>query len=175
MSPASTPTVASAENGQTLGQFAGEAQTISDATLSTKWHRPSLHEDGPPAPEPLPVFANPESVEEELPRIEIKGSSKRGRILHKLMEEILTGETPLSPLDLEGRALELLAQLGETAVEDPRVGISPVELSDTVLRTFDLPEVAALRSRLVPEVTVFGGRRNGMEETLVSGIADALA
>ena len=91
------------------------------------------------------------------------------------MEEVLTGETPLSPLDLEGRALELQAQLGENAVEDPRVGISPVELSDTVLRTFDLPEVAALRSRLVPEVTVFGGRRNGMEETLVSGIADALA
>ena len=27
----------------------------------------------------------------------------------------------------------------------------------------------------MPEVTVFGGHRDGMEETLVSGIADALA
>ena len=35
-------------------------------------------------------------------------------------------------------------------------------------------EVAALKSRLVPEVTVFGGHRDGMEETLVSGITDAL-
>jgi hypothetical protein len=37
-----------------------------------------------------------------------------------------------------------------------------------------LPEVAALRLRLVPEVTVFGSHRDGMEETLVSGVADAL-
>ena len=44
----------------------------------------------------------------------------------------------------------------------------------TVLKTLDLPEVAELRSRLVPEVTVFGGHRNAMEETLISGVADAL-
>jgi ATP-dependent exoDNAse (exonuclease V) beta subunit len=120
------------------------------------------------------VFTDPESVEEERPPVEIKGSAKRGSILHKLMEEVLTGETQDAHLDLERRARELLMQLGETPAEDPKIGISPVELANTVLKTLALPEVTALRSRLVPEVTVFGGHHDGMEETLVSGIADAL-
>jgi ATP-dependent exoDNAse (exonuclease V) beta subunit len=172
---AATPPTALTENGQTLAEFAKQAQNIADATLTIRWHRPSLHENGPPTPEPSPVFTDPESVEEELPPAEIKGGTKRGSVLHKLMEEVLTGETQDAHLDLERRARELLLQLGETPAADPKVGISPAELATTVLTTLALPEVATLRPRLVPEITVFGGHRNGMEETLVSGIADALA
>jgi hypothetical protein len=105
----------------------------------------------------------------------VKGSTKRGTILHKLMEEVLTGETQDTTPDLERRSRELLDQLGETATDDPTIGISPVELAGTVLKTLDLPEISALRPRLVPEFPVFGGHRTGMEEILVSGIADALA
>ncbi len=166
---------ASAENGQTLAQFANEAKNIVDATLKIDWNRPSLHESGPLPSEPSPVFTDPDSVEQELPTVEVIGGTKRGTILHKLMEEVLTGETQDTALNLERRARELLDQLGETAADDPRVGISPVELASTVLKTLDLPQIAALRPRLVPEVPVFGGHRNGMEEMLVSGIADALA
>jgi hypothetical protein len=35
------------------------------------------------------------------PPVEIKGSTKRGRILHKLMEEVLTSETQDTAVDLE--------------------------------------------------------------------------
>lgn len=169
------PPTASAEIGQTRAQFAAEAQKVADASLTIEWHRPSLHEDNKPSSEPSPVFSDPKSSEEELPSVEIKGSAKRGLILHKLMEEVLTGETQDVAADLERRARELLTQLGEMSAEDPKAGISPEELATTVLRTLALPEVAALRQRLVPEVTVFGGHRDGMAETLVSGIADALA
>ena len=170
---AATPSTAPAKNGQTLAQFAAEAQKIADAVLTIKWHRPSLHEGTKAPSEPLPVFSDPESVEEALPPIEIKGSTKRGRILHKLMEEVLMDETQDTHVDLERRARELLAQLDETPAEDPKTGISPEELANTVLSTLALPEVVALRPRLVPEVTVFGEHRKGMEETLVSGVADA--
>lgn len=171
---AAAPSTASKENGQTRAQFATEAKSIVDATLSLSWNRPSLHEGGPLPSEPSPVFTDPDSVEQALPAIEVKGGSTRGTILHKLMEEVLTGETEDTALDLERRSRELLEQLGETAVDDPSVGISPVELAGTVLKTLALPEVAALRSRLVPEVSVFGSHRKGMDETLVSGIADAV-
>jgi hypothetical protein len=43
------------------------------------------------------------------------------------------------------------------------------------LRTLNLPEIAALRPRLVPELTIFGRKSEGTAETLVSGIADAVA
>jgi exodeoxyribonuclease-5 len=171
---AAIPSTVSSDNGQTRSQFAEQARKIVDATLTIKWHRPSLHEDAPPS-ESSPVFSDPESAEEELLPIEIKGSTKRGRILHKLMEEVLTGETQDTIVDLKHRACELLTQLGETPAADPKASISPEEVAHTVLRTLALPEVAALRPRLLPEITVFGGNRSGMEETLVSGVADALA
>ena len=43
------------------------------------------------------------------------------------------------------------------------------------MRTLNLPEIAALRPRLMPEHTVFGSESDGKNETLVSGIADAVA
>jgi hypothetical protein len=36
-------------------------------------------------------------------------------------------------------------------------------------------EIAVLRPRLMPELTVFGRERDATSETLVSGIADAIA
>jgi ATP-dependent exoDNAse (exonuclease V) beta subunit len=121
------------------------------------------------------VFSDPESVEEAIPAIEIVGSATRGILLHKLMEEVLTGETQDGAAELERRAAELLAQLGIEPSADPKFGIAPKELATTVVRTRNLPEIAALRPRLMPEYTVFGSEGDGRTETLVSGTADALA
>jgi ATP-dependent exoDNAse (exonuclease V) beta subunit len=118
------------------------------------------------------VFSDPESVEEAAPVIEIVGSATRGIILHKLMEEVLTGET--QDAAAECRAAELLAQLGIEPSADPKVGIAPKELATTIVRTLDLPEITAIRPHLVPEVAVFGCEIDGRAETLVSGIADAV-
>jgi hypothetical protein len=93
----------------------------------------------------------------------------RGTILHKLMEEVLTGETQDTAAELERRATELLIQLDREPSVDPKNGIAPKELAATIIRTLNLPEIAALRPRLMPELSV------GTTETLVAGIADAVA
>ena len=69
----------------------------------------------------------------------------------------------------------MLVQLGREPSADPKFGIAPKELAATIVRTLNLPEIAALRPRLVPELTVFGSESDGRTETLVSGIADAVA
>jgi ATP-dependent exoDNAse (exonuclease V) beta subunit len=121
------------------------------------------------------VLSDPESVEAAIPVIEIAGSATRGIILHKLMEELLTGETQDGAAEVERRATELLAQLGLEPSADPKFGIAPKEIAATIVRTLNLPEIAELRSRLVPEFTVFGSESEGRTETLVSGVADAVA
>jgi exodeoxyribonuclease-5 len=169
------PPTAPAENAQTRTLFVDEAKRISEAGIAIRWHRPSLHEADASPPEPIPVFSDPEVVEAAVPVIEVAGSATRGVILHKLMEEVLTGETQDAGAELERRATELLAQLGRELSADPKSGISPKELAATVARTLGLPEIAALRPLLTPELTVFGSESDGRNETLVSGIADAVA
>jgi ATP-dependent exoDNAse (exonuclease V) beta subunit len=169
----SLPT-APAENTQTETVFADQAKCISEAATAIQWRRPSLHEADAPQSEPVPVFSDPESVEAAIPVIEIAGSATRGIILHKLMEEVLTGETQDATAELERRATELLAQLGLEPSADPKVGIAPKELATTIVRTLDLPEITAIRPHLVPEFAVFGCEIDGRAETLVSGIADAV-
>jgi ATP-dependent exoDNAse (exonuclease V) beta subunit len=169
------PPAALAENTQTRVLFADEAKRISEAATTIQWHRPSLHEADAPPSEPIPVFSDPESVEEAVPVMEIAGSATRGIILHKLMEEVLTGETQDVAAKLERRATELLVQLGREPSADPKVGIASKELATTIVRTLNLPEIAALRPRLVPEHTIFGRESEAKTETLVSGIADAVA
>ena len=122
-----------------------------------------------------PVFMSTGVIEEAPDWIapEVAGSATRGTILHKLMEEVLTGETPDDRNSLLVRAAELLCQLGIEPASDARQGIAPAELGETVLRTLALPDIAALRPRLVPESTVYGRLGSDQAETLVSGIADA--
>jgi ATP-dependent exoDNAse (exonuclease V) beta subunit len=166
------------ENAQTRQTFAAEAAEIARLRRSLVWQRPSRDEaDGAPVLPPLPLFENPEDAEEatEIPAPAVAGSSTRGLILHKLIEELLTGELKGGVLEIERRTVELLRQFGIKPVDDPRTGIAPTEIAGTVVRTLNLPEIARLRSRLVPEHSVFGQRTTAEGEVLVSGIADALA
>jgi ATP-dependent exoDNAse (exonuclease V) beta subunit len=167
LGPEMSPPVSSTENTQTDALFAAEAKKIPDTAITIQWHRPSLHEADAPPSEPLPVFSEPESAETDAAAVEVVGSATRGTILHKLMEEVLTGETQDSILHLERRATELLTQLGREVSSDPKLGISPTELAATIARTLNLPEVVALRPRLVPEQTVFGHEGTVTVETLV--------
>ena len=164
------------DNPQTPQIFTAEAARVAELKRNLFWQRPSRDEDdGASTPPALPLFANPEDAEEsaEIPVPAIAGSSTRGLILHKLIEELLNGE--LQGSDTETRALELLQQLGVEPATDPKAGLSPGELAGTVMRTLSLPEIGQLRSRLVPEYSVFGYRTNSDGEVLISGIADAIA
>jgi exodeoxyribonuclease-5 len=117
-------------------------------------------------------------VEEEAGNPEVLGGPLRGTILHKLMEEVLTGEVFDDVNSLEIRSAELLAQLGETPAEDPSEGLVPNELAQVVVNTLALPEVSALRDRLRAEFTVFEHYTDAAEpqnEIALSGVTDAVA
>src|SRR6516225_10622862 len=105
----------------------------------------------------------------------ISGSRERGLVVHKLREEVLTGEIAAAADALEIRSRVLLAQLGATEAARPADGPHAPELAATVLRALGIPEIAACRSRLVPELTVFSAQADDDRTTYVGGVADALA
>jgi ATP-dependent exoDNAse (exonuclease V) beta subunit len=168
-------TISLQENGQTREIFAAEAAAIFVGRQTVIWRRPSRSEldqvdEGEAKIESAEI---PEAI--EIAPAAILGSSTRGTILHKLIEEVLTGEGGDEKTDLEARAADLIRQTGQEPAADPATGICAAELAGTVIRTLALPDVAALRRRLVPELPVFGSEMRDGEETLLSGQADALA
>src|SRR5262249_45006663 len=98
-----------------------------------------------------------------------------GLVVHKLLEEVLTGETGDRRELLETRSRALLAQLGISEATRSEDGPHAPELAATVLRALAIPEIAACRSRLVPELTVFSAQADDDRTTYVGGVADALA
>ena len=122
---------------------------------------------------PLPVPPDDELAE---PAPDVRGSAVRGRVLHKLIEEILTGESPDEEAKLRIRAAELLQQLGEIDHKDPSKGPSSVEVASTVIRTLQLPVVAQYRSALQPEFGVFQLMADEQNTpTGIAGMIDAIA
>jgi ATP-dependent helicase/nuclease subunit A len=165
------------DNLQTREVFANEAARIVQGQLKLNWHCPSRGEsESPHTATEFRVFAAPEVIEETTPElaVEVAGSATRGTLLHKLIEEVLTGETADDVASLVNRANQLVAQLDIVPAADPKFGITPTELAETVLRTLNLPEIAELRRRLVPELSVYQCVPVATGETLISGIVDAL-
>ncbi len=166
-------------NNQTRETFAAEASAIADRQTRLTWLAPSRDEnatgtllqeeeanvwngsdDGPPAELEAPAS--------------VQGGRERGLILHKLMEEVLTGETGDALAALATRAEELIRALGKVPVADPTAGLSHEEVAGCVTRTLALPEIAALRPALLAEFPVYALRGEDTELVATAGIADAL-
>ena len=60
-------------------------------------------------------------------------------------------------------------------MDDPAQGLAPDELAACVVRALSLPEVAALRPGLVPELPVYGSIETEAHEEAAAGIVDAIA
>jgi exodeoxyribonuclease-5 len=176
LSEALPPRPGEHRNGQPPGGFAAEAARIAEATRRLSWQQPSRHEAGEPAAESLRP-AGEAYMAEDWERLAIRGGPARGRVMHKLLEEILTQELTDDAPAVEARARELLLQLGEAPVEDPAQGFAPAEIAATALRALGTPEIARLRERLVPELPVYGHEPGaaGTPDTAIAGIADAVA
>ena len=175
-----TAGVGSSPNAQGTAVWEQEASIITANQRRISWHHPSRHEDpAEPVEEPEAVFANAdvalEAMPEETEEAHIRGGRERGLILHKLMEEVLTGETLGDVGLLQARGAEFVAQLGFEDAQDVSSGPSSAEMATTVERTLQLPEIAELRSRLVPEFRVYASAIEGCVATLMAGIADAVA
>ena len=169
-----------AVSDQTRELFAREAAAIVRHPRSMVWLAPSRDEGTTapaleaPSPRILADDADGAPAESGATTA-IQGGRERGLILHKLLEEVLNGETPETPVDLATRAEFLIHTLGRPVADDPAEGLTPRELAGCVVRALALPEITACRARLAPEVPVYGATSTGAEEQVTIGIADAIA
>ncbi|WP_340116157.1 UvrD-helicase domain-containing protein [Pelagibius sp. 7325] len=168
------------ENGQTREVFAAEAAEITSKQRQLTWAAPSRGESavGPVLRSEVPeiLMTDPDGATIEAPLAPaVQGGRDRGRILHKLLEEVLTGETPEERTALESRAATLIEEVGHTVAEDPAAGLAPTELADCVIRALALHEIAELRPRLAPELPVYASTVVEATEEVTAGVADAVA
>ena len=167
------------ENNETRDDFAQSASEIMGRRRGLTWDAPSRSEQDWTAPalqrEPS-VWVAPleEAVDEPAEVWAIQGGQARGRVLHKLFEETLTGETADDVASLAARAAELIRELGGEDHADPAVGLSSQELGACVARSLALPQIASLRHALQSEFSVYASRLSGNEETATYGVVDAL-
>ena len=174
------------ENPQDAAIWATEASVIAATRRTIIWRSPSRHEIVPDeqlVPFQEEIYTDEAALREALPaepgpalpRGTIQGGRERGLVLHKLLEEVLTGETPEDPAALDARARILLGELGTAEADNPENGPNAPELAATVVRALTIPEIAALRPRLLPEITVFSAEISGDRAIYVGGVVDALA
>ena len=174
-----TAAAAGADNIQTRANFAAEAEIIAAAHTRLTWLAPSRDENAAGAvlrEEEVALWTG--SADDQPPELEavalIQGGRERGLILHKLMEEVLTGETQEAESALVNRAAELIRARGSSPGADPATGLSAKELAACVVRTLGLPHVAALRPGLLAEFPVYTAQASDGVEIATAGIADAL-
>ena len=156
----------------------GEREAMAARRRRLVWHRPSHHEHTARVALECDASATPVSVPGEA-RSAPSGPPplapvQRGAVLHTLLEEVLTGETAENSGALRARAVALLAQLGLAASAPGAPAPPSHELAETVLRALALPEVAALRPRLVPEVAMHASAGGDPHLALTAGVADAV-
>ncbi|MBU2288552.1 MAG: PD-(D/E)XK nuclease family protein, partial [Gammaproteobacteria bacterium] len=178
--PAVVPGPLEATNTQSRDAFQEEAARIAAAGHAIVWAVPSREETAatPLLREETPqvyvtAAGHPTEPPEDLPAAQ--GSRERGLILHKLLEEVLTGETSDDAGALAARAVELSEMLGTVICEDPGQGVSAVELAATTRKALAIDVVAALRPRLVPEFNVYASSDLDGKEHVRAGIVDAIA
>ena len=164
-------------NEQSREDFAAESTMISERQRQLIWVAPS-RDEGPADPAPsasIEIRGSSESKQaaQDVVVPKIQGGRERGLILHKLLEEVLTGETDDNLSNLTDRASILISELGQPIFDDPAKGLTPKELSACVKRTLALPEVAALRPSLVPEYPVYAATKTEEGERAATGILDA--
>ncbi len=167
-------------NLQTREIFAAEAATIAAASHSLIWMAPSRDESpqGPLlVPEVVEIWSAPDGAQpqEDVPVGAVQGGRERGLILHKLLEEVLTGEVAEGQESLVPRAQELIVAIGRVPNVDPAAGPSPDELAGCVSRTLALPEIAVLRPTLVPEFPVYASAQDEEGERVTTGFTDAIS
>ena len=168
------------ENEQTREVFAAEAATIAEHQRNIVWRVPSRDEGtaGPVVREEVPAILITDgdgAPAESEAAATIQGGRERGIVLHKIIEEILTGETAETMPAMVARTGALIRALGRPVVDDPALGLAPAELAGCVVRALSLPEVAALRPGLLPEFPLYASTVTEAHEEVTTGIADAIA
>jgi CRISPR-associated exonuclease Cas4 len=171
MTPIRTATSADHPNSQTVELFEAERAAIDATAIPLTWIRPSDHD-----PDRIPTAEAVVLEPGDVPEVEtpIGAGRIRGLVLHKLMEEVLTGELVDEVREFAGRARELLGELDPDSGEG---GALPdaYEIATTAWGTLRLPEIAALRGRLVPEWPIYARLFDRLGRKALAGRIDAIA
>jgi CRISPR-associated exonuclease Cas4 len=154
-------------NMQTPEVFESERSRIDNAFPAIRWIRPSDGDRDLVQFQTAPAVAWEQPIEPTTP---VQGSSLRGIILHKLMEEFLTGELDVSPEAAERRSLGLIRELIPADIPTPQLDVQ--ELAATALQTIALKELSDDRDNVIAEVPVYGSI--GAVDRLIAGRADAV-
>jgi len=156
------------ENLQDAELFA-EEQSLLEASPRIRWITPS---DGDP--DVITGLIPSEISDEEplRPLALVEGGRVRGILLHKLMEELVTGELDETVEMVIARAALLRDQLRSQSSFG--AGPDPMELATTALRTLQLPDIKPYRARLVAELPIYGIAPASSDQLIV-GRADAVA
>jgi CRISPR-associated exonuclease Cas4 len=167
LDPKPMPRIATGPNDQTAEKFGEEQVAVARASAPIRWVRPS--ENDPDKQDVNAVtFEELDQVADDIPVVQ--GSTIRGIILHKLLEELLTGELQELQSEVTSRARSFLQMLGASvSLGSPE----PNEMALTALRTLALPGIAERRHKLVAEVPVYVSLPQ--KGALLSGRADAVA
>jgi ATP-dependent exoDNAse (exonuclease V) beta subunit len=155
------------ENMQTVDTFATEQEKVNESAPPVVWRRPSDH-DRDRLVDPIDTVVVADSLIEQMEVV--GGGALRGIVLHKLMEEFLTGELGVQERLVALRAEELLIQL-LTDADEKEIRPDPTEMARCALRALALPEIAEMRPFLLPEVAIWASG----DGILIAGRADALA
>jgi ATP-dependent exoDNAse (exonuclease V) beta subunit len=165
-----------AVNDQTQEVFQGETARVRSQHGVLTWLAPSRDEDIlRPAERADSHFVAAGIVMDEPDASSVRGGRERGAIIHKLLEEVLNGETDDSAGSLISRAGDLIRALDHFDVTDASRGLSSAEIGRCVERTLALPQIAALRPTLLPEVPVYASSSDGDGERAIAGIVDAFS
>jgi CRISPR-associated exonuclease Cas4 len=156
------PKTADPPNNQTRVKFEAEQAEIDRSFPHVRWVRPSAGDPDVVSFEVSPVTAW-ERTDADIVRV---GGAVRGVVLHKLMEELITGELSPNADAVRARSRRLC--------QDLATDLDSEEVATVALRTWGLPELGEHRSGLVAEVPIYG-ILDGDADRLVSGRADAVA
>lgn len=164
---------AQATNKETAEEFAASSETIRRKQVQkVEWITPSKHEWSPAASSRLSMDELMVAKPDDDPYANIVGGAERGNILHKLMEEILTGELSDAKSEIEARSLQLIEQV---VAKDLRKlpDLFPEELTRCVVDTLALPQIVAIRPRLIPELATAARHDVDGKIKITYGVMDA--
>jgi CRISPR-associated exonuclease Cas4 len=159
--------IAAGPNDQTVEKFGEQQATVARASAPIRWVRPSENDMDRQEIDAI-TFEELDQVADDTPIVQ--GSTIRGIVLHKILEELLMGELEEIQSEVSSRARSLLQDLSTSASSG---NPDPNEMAMTALRTLALPGIAERREKLIAEIPVYAW----LPETgaLLSGRADAIA
>jgi hypothetical protein len=164
--PRAAPTTP--ENNQSAETFAAERDRIDEIDTSIQWFRPSLADVDRELLDRVSIDSALTEFDDDPEAIVGGAGARRGVILHKLMEELLTG---LVAADLRHLADRAAVLVDETAVGGA-MAPDPAEMAATALRTFSHEQLKPYLANTVPELPLFGAKS---DTVLVAARADAVA